>query len=138
MSEAWDAAFKTGLVNKDEHQRCLIPLFWRTLEEVMEPFKDGVYKDLKLVSTDVYTIDYVKQDPDSNGVRDMDVFASKVLRSIMSWSRVFFHRSLNQSRSEEAKCNILDEFYKNVGLRIANSPYEQCDIKLLNFAAVKK
>mmetsp|Transcript_26872 Transcript_26872/g.58984 ORF Transcript_26872/g.58984 Transcript_26872/m.58984 type:complete len:433 (+) Transcript_26872:170-1468(+) len=122
FEHSWNKLAATNTINEEERLGVSFPNYYRTTEE----FLAGIERcpDLKLVSAEekIVRCPYREQYVKSDNKVSPEEYAKSVVPTTRTWSHSTFKAALSDTRTEEEKEKILEQFWLNYEELVAQSP----------------
>ena len=119
---SWDKLKEEGIIDEDERLGVSFPNYYRTTEEFMA----GIEKrsDLRLISAEEKVVRCPYREQFVEGKTDMtpQEYAKWMVPTTKTWSHSTFKAGLRDSRPDEEKEAILDQFWSNYEDLVAQAP----------------
>lgn len=126
FSELWQSLADDGTITAEEFQNTNFPQCYRTREEFVAPLEDessAIFQSglrLEHVESRVVRCPFEQDYAENHG--DPVRFSEEYIPTLRSWSEPTFANGLSESRSNEEKAEIIDEFYGRYQSRVAEKP----------------
>ncbi|KAK7504089.1 hypothetical protein BaRGS_00004821, partial [Batillaria attramentaria] len=131
LQDSWHKLMEKSVITAEEYRATYAKLSNRTVREITLPFKestspvrtaglDMVYHDQALA--DCGFKEMWREKLQKEGVDDREFFAARIAEAHRVWSNASFRSGLSDTRTEEEKDAVLDQFYDTFRRRVA-----ECD-----------
>ena len=122
FQSAWEKLLSQGLIDDTELKGVSFPNYYRNMEEILE----GVDKqpNLKLISAEekVVRCPYREQYIAGSSGMTPQEYAKAFVPTTRTWSHSTFKAGLKESRTDEEKEAILEQFWANYEALVAEAP----------------
>ena len=122
FQSSWDKLKEEGIIDEDERLGVSFPNYYRTTQEFMA----GIEKrsDLRLISAEekVVRCPYREQFVEGKTNMSPQEYAKWMVPTTKTWSHSTFKAGLRDSRTDEEKETILDQFWSNYEHLVAEAP----------------
>lgn len=126
-NDIWKGMADEGLITQEEFTNTSILNYYRTIEEHLAPFTNGVSEEMKLkvvsIETKVTACPYHASwmTPDHGG-RTAEEHSKWFVPTTRTWSNTSYMNGLNDSRTEDEKNKIVDTLFDRYAAEVAKDP----------------
>jgi len=124
FQSSWDELKEQGLIQEEERLGVSFPSYYRTKDEFLEEVSND--SDLKVVSIEERVVRCPYRELYIAGKTDKTPreYAEWFVPTTKTWSHSTFKSALNDTRSEEEKERIMDQFWENYMTLVEKNPKE--------------
>jgi hypothetical protein len=125
FNDIWQAFLNAGRITEIEYQSMTLPQYYHTVEGFSAPltepsnpcFKAGL--QLESIETAVVPCPFATEFKQH---QDRKLFADGLIPTVRSWNQSIFRAGLNDSRSDEEKNLLIEEYYGTYHSKVMNDP----------------
>lgn len=125
FNELWHRLVDDGTITGDEYANTAFPQFYKSVEEYCAPLTDpghAVYQSglrLESAETRIVACPYAAKFAEQG---DVEAFARAYVPTLRTWSETVFFNSLDTTRSEQERREIVERFYQSYVHRVCEDP----------------